>query len=69
MISCLLFLITPHFYLFRCLAHFPPADTYESRGNAADVSSVIVVQKFLSRSSEGSNKRLAERGYEGLGVE
>ena len=25
-------------FLLRCLAHFPPADTYESRGDAADVS-------------------------------
>lgn len=26
------------FVVPRCLAHFPPADTYESRGDAADVS-------------------------------
>lgn len=25
----------------RCLAHFPPADTYESRGNAADVLKTV----------------------------
>ncbi|XP_078370059.1 alpha-mannosidase 2C1-like isoform X2 [Oculina patagonica] len=25
----------------RCLAHFPPADTYESRGNAADVIKTV----------------------------
>ena len=29
--------------LLRCLAHFPPADTYESRANAADVSCVYFV--------------------------
>ena len=69
MICRLLNLIIPLFYLFRCLAHFPPADTYESRGNAADVSCVVVAQKFLSISNKGSNERLAERGYERLGVE
>lgn len=42
--------------LLRCLAHFPPADTYESRGNAADVSCVMLAEKFLSRLNERWNE-------------
>lgn len=34
-------------FFFRCLAHFPPADTYESRGDAADVSCVLSTFQFL----------------------
>ena len=30
--------LIPFSCLLRCLSHFPPADTYESRANAADVS-------------------------------
>ena len=34
-------------FFFRCLAHFPPADTYESRGDAADVSCVLSTFHFF----------------------
>ena len=47
MIAELLPLMIPLFSLVRCLAHFPPADTYESRGNAADVRKSFEIERAI----------------------